>query len=233
MANPLADDNGERPVRPQDIDFNAAYSRPEPAYGTHPSPWLDALLRKGFEPGHALDLGSGAGRNSLAMARAGFAVEAIDRSSAGIARLNQASRQEGTGHLIHGEVRDIRDMAWVSGRYRLIVAATILDHLPFWPTDELPRVWQSLRRVLESDGYLYIEVHTTEDPGSPIGRGADCSAPASETAGHVQRYFRPNELLWMCREHLRVMRYMEQREWDQSHGHPHRHGKAYLLATPR
>lgn len=230
MPDKLPDDTQSESQRPHAVGFDKAYARPDPAYGMRPSPWLDELLAEDFKPGKALDLGAGAGRNSLALAQAGCEVRAIDESAAGIDRLKQAATEAGIDHLIDAQVRDIRESTWAGDRYRVIVAATILDHLPNRPAEELPRIWDRICSALDDGGLLYVEVHTTEDPGSPVGRGAHSSAPVSETAEHVHRYFRPNELLRMCRDRLRVLRYREQCEWDRTHGHPHRHGKAYLVA---
>jgi hypothetical protein len=94
-------------------------------------------------------------------------------------------------------------------------------------------LWQKLIDGLAPEGLLYVEVHTTDDPGSDQGAGAQSDAPVSETAGQVINYFPPGELIrWAtAAPPLRVLRYEERLEWDYTHGPEHQHGKAILVAV--
>ena len=81
---------------------------------------------------------------------------------------------------------------------------------------------------------IYVEVHSTEDPGSDKSPGRESDAPKSETAGAVVNYFSPNQLAqWATTadSELRILRYEERLEWDYTHGPEHLHGKAILLAV--
>ncbi len=216
--------------RPRQVTFDELYQREGAAYGTAPSPELVAFFDQCPLMGEALDLGAGHGRDALALARRGLTVTAIDSSSEGIARLRKAAEEEGLGERIDAQVRDVRDLQWSTNAYRAIVAATVLDHLP---REDLDAVWNAMVSALSCPGMLFVEVHTTEDPASPVGAGAASDAPISESAVHVKHYFRPNELLTLVWPRLRVCRYEERREWDQTHGAPHKHGKASLIAVPR
>jgi hypothetical protein len=112
-----------------------------------------------------------------------------------------------------------------------IVATTVLDHIP---ADDAREVWKKITAALCDDGFLFVEVHTTEDPGSDKMPGLASKAPVSETAGAVINYFAPNQLAsWAvsAEANLRILRYEERLEWDYTHGDEHLHGKAVLLAV--
>lgn len=216
--------------RSSDDPFFAVYDRVQPAYGWQPSPELVALLTQCPPVGRGLDLGAGAGRDSLALAAAGLHVTSIDRSSRGAERLMQRAAELGLADRIEPQVADVREWVWPTELYQVIAATTVLDHLP---TADALQVWDAMLGGLAVGGALYVEVHTTDDPGSPIGWGAGSGAPVSETAAQVVNYFPPGRLLQMAAEcvALRVLRYEERLEWDYTHGPEHLHAKAVLLAA--
>ena len=107
----------------------------------------------------------------------------------------------------------------------------MLDHIPAIDAMDL---WHRMTAALTDNGFLYVEVHTTEDPGSDCYPGSESDAPVSETANAVVNYFAPNQLArWATATDsgLRVLRYEERLEWDYTHGPEHLHGKAVLLAV--
>ena len=208
--------------------FDQLYGRPTFGYGMRPTPLVAAAARCVPAGGTALDLGAGAGRDSMELARQGLKVTAIDQSARGIARLRDSARQAGVERSIDAHVADVCDLAWRERLYDLIVAITLLDHLDHV---RLRRVWDAMCCSLRPSGLLCVEVHTTDDPGAHSRQGRDCRAPISETAGHVRHYFQPGELQDMAMASLKVLKYEERTEWDQTHGRPHQHAKASLLAS--
>ncbi len=210
--------------------FDEVFTRPVPAYGTEPSPALNAFLRDHDLKGQALDLGAGAGRDSFALLEHGFFVTAIDQSAVGLSRLRQRSESAGYAHRLWTLRGDVRQLKWSEKTYDMIVATTILDHLP---VVDAKRLFRAMISAMDPQGYLFIEVHTTDDPGSPVGFGAQDDSPKSETSRAIEHYFLPQELLrWaVLSEGLRVVHYEERVEWDSSHGPVHKHGKASLIAT--
>lgn len=211
----------------QKTSFDRMYDRKRPAYGLEPAGELTAVLNEQVSSGEALDLGCGAGRNALAMAEAGLSVIAIDQSIRGIERLEQEASDRRIAGRVQARTEDVVDLRWADRRYDLVAAVTILDHL----TDHaMKQVWKAIGQSLKPTGLLLVEVHTVEDPGCDVAGGPE--APVSESASHVIRYFRPNELLEMTRNELHIIRYEERQERDRSHGRPHRHAKASLLASP-
>ncbi len=213
----------------QDLFFQA-YDRAEIAYGSTPSAELAAYLDQVRPTGKAIDLGAGAGRDSLALAEAGLDVRAVDLSARGLDRIIERARQIGLLERIETIVADAREVDLPAGEFSVVVATTVLCHLP--ETDGW-QLWQRMVRAIHDTGMIFAEVHTTEDPGSELPPGCDNTNPVSETASAVLHYFRRSELLrWAMRTPgLRVLRYEERLEWDYTHGPEHQHGKAVLLAV--
>jgi cyclopropane fatty-acyl-phospholipid synthase-like methyltransferase len=210
--------------------FSRVYRADATTYGAAPSfevmHFIDQCLAGvGMR---ALDLGTGPGRNALALARRGFDVTAVDVAKAGLQALEAEAAREGLEDRVHGRVADIRTLPYDRGSFEVIVAATVLDHIP---REDASRLLPSLFEALSANGVIYIEVHTTEDPGSPVGAGRRSDAPVSETAGAIRHYFAPNELLRLVAGRVRVIRYEERIEWDETHGRHHEHGKAVLVGV--
>lgn len=210
--------------------FFDVYDREDLAYGLKPSAVLASYLSQVAIEGFAIDLGAGAGRNSLALARVGLNVRAIDMSERGMDRLMELAASRNVALLIQTEVADVREVELPVAAVSVMVATTVLDHIPVQDAAEL---WQRIERSLTSDGVVYAEVHTKEDPGSPDLPGRDNPYPISETAAFVKHYFGAGELLRLAMKsgEMRVIRYEERQEWDYTHGDEHHHGKAVLLAV--
>ena len=211
--------------------FFDAYNRDDIAYGLEPSGALAAFLDQFSGGGRAIDLGAGAGRDTLAIAKAGFDVTSVDISERGLERIIERAKRMNVGDRVTAKVSDVREVEIEENGYEAVIATTVLDHIP--AADAKP-VWAKMVRGLSDRGLLFVEVHTTEDPGSPDKPGSDSKMPKSETAGAVVNYFRPNQLAAWAIEpesRLRILRYEERLEWDYTHGHEHMHGKAILLAV--
>ena len=211
--------------------FFEPYDREQTAYGSEPSSAVAAYLDQIKGAGSAIDLGAGAGRDTIALARAGYDVTSVDLSSRGLERIRQRAEEADLGDRVETLVCDVRRAELPQDHYDAVVATTVLDHLP--PKDAV-ELWKRMTAALTKHAFLFVEVHTTEDPGCDQSPGCDSDAPVSETADAVINYFTPNQLLrWASRpeERLRVLRYEERLEWDYTHGPEHLHGKAVLLAV--
>lgn len=124
-----------------------------------PSPFLVEWLER-IPPGRALDVACGAGRNALAIAESGFAVDAIDASGVAI----DMARQEAIRRQveINWQVVDVTDYTPTPAAYRLITV------FRFRQTD----LWERLAGGLAPDGWILIETHLrthlpVDGPASP------------------------------------------------------------------
>ena len=222
------DRSDERLAREQAERFDRVYAKNDDTYGSDPSPEIDSFVEQCVHGGRALDLGAGLGRDTLALAKRGIEVTAVDVAEAGLEKVVESAREAGVGDLVKTRTGDLRTLELEPDAYDVIIASTVLDHMAL--EDALP-VLDRLAGSLKAGGAIYVEVHTTEDPGSPVGSGARKLAPQSETAASVVHYFRSNELLHLLAERFRVIYYEERLEWDATHGKPHEHGKAVALCV--
>ena len=206
--------------------FNRVYGKPDDPfyYGLKPSEELEKFLNDTHPPaGEALDLGCGEGRNSLLLARYGYHVHAVDASSQGIQKLEKYARSQGLDN-IDGEVADVRTMQLKPNFYDAIVAVTILDHIT---ETEGKNVAEAIINALKPGGFVFIEAFTIHDPAANTARKEN--EAISETASFVQHYFDEGELAaWFSS--LETVLYEEIMKYDDSHGEPHYHGLARLIA---
>lgn len=211
--------------------FDRVYRKNDHTYGDEPSleliRFVDQCLSGG---GAALDLAAGLGRDTLALAERGLHVIAVDVAEAGLRSLMEQAEKRGLADRVKTVVQDITAFEYQHKMFDAIVATTAFDHID---RASCRTILPKVAAALTDRGVLYVEVHTTEDPGSPTGFGQQLLAPVSETADAIAHYFEPNELLKLLSEQLRIVHYEERREWDHTHGQPHVHGKAIALAVPK
>ena len=208
--------------------FNSFYGEHNFYYGLDVRPEFADYINANPPAGmRGLDLGCGEGRYALFLARNGCRVHCVDRSEAGLDKLAKAARIKRFPVSI--QRGDVADFDFPSNCYDIIIAATILDHLD----DAVrPTVVSGIKSSLKPGGVLYANVFTVQDPGyraktsrlkkkDPEG--------VSDTSVFMAHYFDPGELKEMFMD-FEIRHYYEGVEPDLSHGRPHTHGWASLLA---
>jgi len=207
--------------------FNNVYSSANYYYGLElRHEFTDYFADKNIKGFVALDLGAGEGRYALYLANRGCTVAAIDRSNVGIKKMIEKSEELKLG--IQALAVDIADFKFAANYYDIVVAATILDHLP----DKLRFETASrIKHALKPGGILYVNVFTVLDPGyaSHPGTTGGGRQNVSDTADCIEHYFNPGELRHLFGG-LEILHEYEGIEPDISHGTPHHHGWACLLA---
>jgi tellurite methyltransferase len=208
--------------------FDSVYGSNNSYYGFElRKEFTDLFKEKTITGQTALDLGCGEGRYSLFLARKGCDTLAVDRSSAGIEKLKKMAE---TFQLpISAEVLDIEDFVFEENQFDIIVGATILDHLC---CKLRHKTINGIKKSLKPEGTLYVNVFTVSDPGYRVKMDAASeinSENISDTAECMEYYFGSNELKSLFSE-FKTLYYYEGIEPDLSHGRPHDHGWACLLA---
>jgi cyclopropane fatty-acyl-phospholipid synthase-like methyltransferase len=207
------------------LDFDKLYSGSSlPSLGAAPTEEVVRYVRSNAGDRCVLDLGCGDGRNSLFMAAAGYTVIAVDSSPAGIEKLTRMARARGLDERLAGVVADVRDLPFLPELFDLVVAVTIIDHLPDHDIDAL---LERMIGALKPGGSAVIQVHTIGDPGYRDPR----ANVASELASEIRHYFDYDELRARLTDRLRVEHYDVRMEYDTSHGRPHYHGFAIALGV--
>jgi tellurite methyltransferase len=202
--------------------YNSFYQKNKLSFGDNPTREIADFVSETRLRGRALDIGSGDGRNALYLARSGFDVTGIDFSRVGTEKIARYARHQGVADNIHAICADARNWEYPPNTFDLIVAVTLFDHLP--EPDIVP-LFVKVSRSLKKGGYIFIKVHTIDDPGF-----AKTNLLASELAPMIHHYFGHNELLKMVLGDFHIIQYVERTEEDNTHGQPHTHGFAQVLA---
>jgi tellurite methyltransferase len=166
--------------------WDRRYATGEYVPRTRPSPFLLEWLDR-IPAGRALDVATGTGRNALALAEAGYAVDAVDISAVAIDRARGEAERRGLA--VNWVVADLDTEPLPGDGYDLIAVLRYRN----------PELWPRLVSALAADGWLLIEHHLQT-------HRADVAGPSDDA-------FRlaPGELLGAFGD-LRVVSYSERVE---------------------
>jgi SAM-dependent methyltransferase len=127
---------------------------------TRPTPflleWLDRL-----PVGRALDVATGTGRNALALAEAGYQVDAVDISAIAIARARAEAERRGLA--VDWVVADLDTDALPGDGYDLIAVLRYRN----------PDLWPRLEAALAPGGWILIEHHLQTSREDVVGPSDD------------------------------------------------------------
>ena len=181
-------------------------------------------------PSRVLDVGSGSGRNSLAvvMRWPQAVVSAVEPSRLGSLRLQRLARIDGCGPRVEALDSSIEKFLTEVGscQFDLVLAMSTLSHLD---RASLEWVVPEIVAHLIPGGQILVSVFTEDDPGSK-GKAEEEVSP---TAKYVRTYFRRGELAQLFGRQVAVDHYSEYVFRDTSHGPPHWHGVAEAIFTLR
>jgi len=204
--------------------FDLAYQSSGMYYGWGVRPEFEGFFNNiDLTDRTALDLGAGEGRYSIHLARRGCTVTAVDFSASGLNKLQGIAEQERLP--VTTVLCDLETYTFPENTFDVVVAATILDHLE---TGARQRTMAGMAAALKPGGLLYVNVFTTEDPGYAAAGEVNAEG-VSDTSFGMAHYFAPGELK-SCFAGLALLDYYEGVEEDTSHGKPHHHGWASLIA---
>jgi len=110
----------------------------------------------GLEPGRALDLGAGEGRNAIWLGERGWEVTAVDFSAVGIARGRADAADRGVE--VDWRVQDVRRLRTLPGSFDLVLILYL--HLPL---EQLYKVFALAATSLASGGYVLVVGHDLEN----------------------------------------------------------------------
>jgi SAM-dependent methyltransferase len=143
-------------------------NRQAPLFGAHPDAKVMALARALGRPDEVavLDVGAGTGRNTLPLAKAGFAVDAIELAPALAKLLRAEIAQAGVAaRVFEGDALD-PSLDIPHGRYQLIVLAEVVaSH--FRDTAQLRTLFEQAERWLAPGGLLLFSAFVADDGYQP------------------------------------------------------------------
>ena len=112
-----------------------------------------------------LEIGCGAGFMAIALAKKGFAVEAVDHVHAMIELTQRHARQTGVDSLVHAAIEDVHELTYEDQSFDLLVALGVVTWL-----HDLRKALVEITRVLTPGGYAVLSIdnryriHTLIDP---------------------------------------------------------------------
>lgn len=170
------------------MDWNERFRRGEYPRNPDPHPVFERYLPT-FPEGRALDVATGTGRNAIALAEAGYDVDAIDQARAGLRITRQNAADAGVEDRVELIQADVPSYTFPTETYAVVTVSY------YRAVDRLQDIFESL----VEGGCLFVQHHlrTTD----PVDRG-----PSGD------RYrFASNELL-RCGLGLTVLHYDERSE---------------------
>jgi tellurite methyltransferase len=214
--------------------YDRTYASTTDVFGAEPEDTLLRFVDQLDPAAPVLDIGAGQGRNTIAVARAGLQVHALDPSRVGLTALEH--RAQGESLTVETILGSFEDHATPAGSYGGVLAFGLIPDL----------TWDAVRRLRERSvawlapgGLLFVTGFTTEDPAlprfradwreirpnsfaDPSGRGAGPESPGER----VRTYLEPDQLLELFAG-LDVLLHREGLGPEHRHGDgpPERHGR--------
>ena len=141
--------------------------RTEPLFGRYPDAKVMAVAAE--QPDLAqtpiLDIGAGTGRNSLALARAGNHVDALELMPAFAELLSKDAKAAGLPvDVIQGNILD-DGLLLQPNRYRLIIASEVIPH--FRDRRQLHQLLLKASKMLQANGLILFNLFLTVDGYEP------------------------------------------------------------------
>jgi SAM-dependent methyltransferase len=176
-----------------------------------PSQTLSIVWKSFLPKSKILDLGCGAGVDSLFLAQNNFLVTAVDHSAPAIRELKKFDYKN-----LEVILDDIRSFSITKSSYDVVICRNVLN---FIDKKDANKKIEEIITNISKGSYVIIEVFTNNDP-SFLGEN------------RFACYFEEQELLKIFSS-FKILYYLENMILDQGHPGfpaPHRHGVARIIA---
>ena len=142
----------------------------------------------GFDPGRALDLAAGEGRNAVWLAQQGWQVEAVDWSDVALDKGRRLARRAGA--VVRFTQEDLRSWLPPAQAYDLVVIA-------YFQTQHIERhsLWRGAAEAVSASAHLVV-----------IGHDSDNLERGYGGPQHAEVLYSVDEIVGVVGEHLRVTR---------------------------
>jgi SAM-dependent methyltransferase len=162
-------------------------------------------LRK-YNVSKVLDLGCGFGRWSIALARAGFQVKAVDISSEVIKRLTKWANQKGLS--IETKVSSAQRLVSIGEKVDAVICNSVLDHMP---STEASESMLNLKNALKFGGIAYLSFDglDQEDKDKHVSlEDGTRRYTEGKLKGMLWRFYSNKEIRSLCKD-MEVLEFIE------------------------
>lgn len=134
--------------------WNQRYAGSEFLFGTEPNAWLREHVSALSRGGRILSVADGEGRNSVWLAKQGFAVDAFDISERAVEKAREFAQREGAS--IKFTLAGVDAFAWPESLYDGVVAIFV----QFADPATRSRLFERIVRSLKPGGVLILQGYT-------------------------------------------------------------------------
>ncbi len=145
---------------------NLVTTHQEPLFGPYADAKVMAIAALN-DPAQSpiLDIGAGTGRNTLPLARLGYAVDAIELAPAFVEEVKAAAQRENLSvQVMQGNILDDR-ITLAPDRYRLAILSAVLPH--FISVQQLRSLLEKLTAAMEPGGWVLFSLFLAVDGYEP------------------------------------------------------------------
>jgi SAM-dependent methyltransferase len=146
-------------------DWNRKHGEAGPLFGVEPNRFLVAEVQ-GLEPGKALDLACGAGRNAVWLAQQGWSVTGVDFADVALGRARALAAERGVA--VDWVEADVREWEPVARAFDLVVVLYLQ-----LPADELGPIMRRAADAVDDGGTMLVVGHHSENLTSGSGGPKD------------------------------------------------------------
>lgn len=155
-----------------------------------------------------LDLGCGFGHWSIALAKAGFQVKAIDISSKAIEKLQEWASEEKLS--IDTEVCPAQEINLIDEKFDAVICNSVLDHMPF---ADAFKVMFNIKDIIKPNGIVYISFDGLEEENGEefvmLSDGTRIYAKG-EREGILWRFYTNEEIKTLCKD-MEILKFIEKK----------------------
>jgi ubiquinone/menaquinone biosynthesis C-methylase UbiE len=164
-----------------------------------PTAFAEEVIKTINPSSKILELGCGAGNDSVGFAQAGHTVIATDFSEVAIKRNSESFKDFAA---LSFEVLDISEpMRFHNGEFDVVYARLSLHYF----TDKVTRkICSEIHRVLKPDGYLCFICKSTQDP--LYGKGIEIEKDMYELNGHIRHFFNEEYTKSLLRDKFAIVK---------------------------
>lgn len=184
------------------MDYNRQYSSNKALFGDEPESLISENYRLIDNSKPVLDIGAGQGRQSIFLARNGYAVEALDPSEVGLKQIEKTADMENLP--IFCSLGDIFSFEPKTDAYSAVLIFGLFQILK---RTEIDYLIQNLPKWTKEGSFVFLSVFSTNDPSYARHKKDDKKIGHNsfeDNSGNIRTYFEETEILQLFSDFEKV-----------------------------